>query len=98
MEESYKSVLTGLKKKIQFLIQRCESFKAINAELARKLENAENENKLLTQKNKELKEKIDNLHLMEAFRVSTADVKEARQNIGKIVKEIDRCIALLNNE
>lgn len=98
MEESYKTALTGLKKKIQILIQRCESFRAINAELAGRLEEAEKENELLTAKNKELKEKIDNLQMMEAFKVSAADVREARQNIGKLVKEIDRCIALLNNE
>lgn len=98
MEENYKTALTGLKKKIQILIQRCESFRVINAELAGKLEDARKQNELLTEKNKELKEKIDNLQLMEAFKVSAVDVKEARQNIGKLVKEIDRCIALLNNE
>lgn len=97
MEESYKTALTGLKKKIQILIQRCESFRVTNAELAGRLEEAEKENELLIAKNKELKEKIDNLQMMEAFKVSAADVKEARQNIGKLVKEIDRCIALLNN-
>lgn len=98
MEESYKTVLTGLKGKIQILLQRCESLMMVNAELARKLEESENKNELLTQKNKELKEQIDNLHLMEAFRVSAADVREARQIIGKLVREIDRCIALLNDE
>jgi len=98
MEESYKTVLTSLKKKIQILIQRCESFRSINAELARKLEDAEAKNEILTQNNKELKKQIDNLQLMEAFKVSAADVKEARQKIGNLVRELDRCIALLNDE
>jgi hypothetical protein len=34
---------------------------------------------------------------MDAFKASSADVKDAKRKIGKIVKEIDKCISLLND-
>ena len=46
---------------------------------------------------KELEEKIDKLQLAGAFEASAVDVKEARQNISRLVREIDKCISLLNN-
>ena len=35
--------------------------------------------------------------LADAFSASTGDVKEARKRIGKIVKENDKCISMLND-
>jgi len=46
---------------------------------------------------KELENKVNKLQLVEAFRTSSQDVKEAKQKIGKMVKEIDKCIAMLND-
>ena len=48
-------------------------------------------------KEKELEKKVNNLQLVEAFKSSSADVKEAKQKIARLVKEIDKCIALLND-
>lgn len=42
----------------------------------------------------DLNSQIDNLHLMNAFMAGT-DVREARQRIDRIIKEIDKCIELL---
>lgn len=97
MEESYEILLKGLKKKIEFLISKYESEHAERVELSDKLaackQNLENSNNKI----KDLEQKIDNLQLIEAFKTSTGDVKEARQKIGKLVREIDKCIALLND-
>jgi len=43
-----------------------------------------------------LEEKNKKLQLAEAFKVSSADTNDAKQKIGRIVKEIDKCVALLN--
>lgn len=45
---------------------------------------------------KELEEKNKKLQLAGAFKVSSADTNDAKLKIGRIVKEIDKCIALLN--
>lgn len=46
---------------------------------------------------KELEQKIDRLQMAGAFASSTKDAKEAKRNIAGIVREIDKCIALLNS-
>lgn len=45
----------------------------------------------------ELEDKNKKLQLAEAFKVSSADTQDAKQKISRIVKEIDRCIGLLNS-
>ena len=44
----------------------------------------------------ELEDKNKKLQLAEAFKASSTDKHDAKQKIGKIVKEIERCIGLLN--
>ena len=43
-----------------------------------------------------LEERSKKLQLAEAFNSSSADTDDAKLKIGRIVKEIDKCIALLN--
>lgn len=43
-----------------------------------------------------LEERNKKLQLATAFRASSVDAQEAKVKIGKIVREIDRCVALLN--
>lgn len=104
MDESYKIVLDAHKKKIELLISRYETLLVRNRELAEALgqkdaeievcrHNLDNSN----EKIKELEQKIDRLQVAGAFEASAADVKEARQNIARLVREIDKCITLLND-
>lgn len=104
MDESYKIVLDAHKKKIELIISRYEILLARNRELEEALgrkdaeimafkENLDNSNNKI----KELEQKIDKLQLAGAFEASATDVREARQNIGRLVREIDRCITLLND-
>ncbi len=46
---------------------------------------------------KELEEKNKKLQLAEAFKASSIDKQDAKQKIARIVKEIDKCIGLLNS-
>ena len=104
MNESYKIVLETHKRKLELLISRYENLKARNRDLEQALgkKDAEIEDcraKLNNSNNKikELEQKIDKLQLAGAFEASAADVKEAKQNIGRLVREIDKCISLLND-
>ena len=56
-------------------------------------------NELETSKNtiRELEKKLEKLQLIKAFGASSVDVKEAKQKINKIVREIDKCISMLND-
>lgn len=103
MDESYRIVIDTHKKKIELFISMYEKLRAENMSLKAKLESCRSEledckKQIETKTNniKELEQKIDKMQIAEAFTASAKDVKEAKQNIGRIVREIDRCIALLN--
>ena len=104
MDESYKILFDAHKRKIEFFISRYENLLAKNREMQDELgrkdseieayrERLENSNNKI----KELEQKIDKLQLAGAFEASAVDVKEAKQNISRLVREIDKCISLLSN-
>lgn len=97
MSKDYQSVINNLKSKIELLISKYEQVVSDNKKLVVDLNNCKDALYNNTNNVKELETRISNLQLAEAFKSSSADVKEAKQKIGKIVKEIDRCIALLND-
>ena len=92
------------KRKIEFFISRYENLLEKNRQMQDELgrrdseieayrERLENSNNKI----KELEQKIDKLQLAGAFEASAVDVKEAKQNISRLVREIDKCISLLSN-
>ena len=97
MEDNYKIVAENLKKKIQRIISEYESILSENEKLNTQIVRYANDLNNSNNKIKELEKKIENLQLMEAFKASTQDVKEAKQKIGRLIKDIDSCIALLND-
>ena len=97
MEEKYESVLTSLETKMKKIIASNENFLAENVALTSTVEKYKANEIFLNNKIKELEQKIDDLQMTGAFETSNSDIKDARQNIGKLVKELDKCIALLND-
>lgn len=97
MERDYQSVINSLKGKIELIISKYEQVIANNQQLNSDLNLCREELKFNINKTKELEDKVNKLQLAEAFKSSSTDVKEAKQKIGKIIKEIDKCIALLND-
>ena len=97
MNQGNSSAIESLKKRIEMLISLYERGAAEN--LALKRENARLKADLEECSNilKEKEEKLDKIVLANAFSTSGENVKEARQKIARIVKEIDKCISLLNN-
>ena len=97
MEDNYKIVAANLKKKIQRVISEYEFISSENEKLNTRIVQYISDLNNSNNKIKELEKKIENLQLMEAFKASTQDVKEAKQKIGRLIKDIDSCIALLND-
>ncbi len=97
MEKDYQSVIDSLKGKIELIISKYEQVIANNQQLSNELDLCKEQLNFNINKIKEQEEKINKLQLAEAFKASSLDVKEAKQKIGKIIKEIDKCIALLND-
>ncbi|MDR2650928.1 MAG: hypothetical protein LBC68_01250 [Prevotellaceae bacterium] len=90
-------MLAELKKKIERLISLYETTNSEkNAVIKEKAELqaiiSERNNKI-----NELEKRIEILQLVNAFKVGSADEREAKQKIERIVREIEKCIAMLNN-
>lgn len=96
MEVEQKDIVETLKDKIEKLLSLYNNLKAENSELKKETESFK-----LKIKNKEaeldfLKNKYNKLKLAKSLVASTGDSHDAKIKINRIVREIDKCIALLN--
>ena len=88
-------MLETLKQGIQQLIAAYEKEKVerqgLQSALEQSLANEETYRKQII----ELERQIDNLKLTEAFKASSGNSPEAKKKIDSLLKEIDRCISLM---
>ena len=84
-----------LRQSIRRLISFYETEKSERARLESELEKAQMQNETCKEQITELKKEIDNLKLKQAFMADSADNTQARKKIDKLIKEIDRCISLM---
>ena len=88
-------LLDVLKQRISQLVAAYEKEKAERIRLSNELEHARQENDTYKEQIIELERTIDNLKLADAFKSGNADNTEARKKIDKLIKEIDKCITLM---
>jgi cell fate (sporulation/competence/biofilm development) regulator YmcA (YheA/YmcA/DUF963 family) len=90
-------MLAELKEKIDRLISLYETTKSEKDAVIK--EKAELHT-VINEKNniiKELEKRIKTLQLVDAFKIGSIDQREAKQRIERIVREIEKCMAMLNN-
>jgi len=87
-------MIEDVKAKVTELISLYEREKLRADNLAVRLEASQNANKAYKMQITELNEQIDNLKLLGAFN-GGGDNTLAKERISKLIKEIDRCIKLL---
>ncbi len=83
-----------VKEQIRQLIAAYESEKVERTRLQAELEQATAQNETYRKQIIELERQIDNLKLTEAFKAG-GDNTAAKKKIDSLMKEIDRCIALM---
>ena len=88
-------MLETVKQNIKQLIAAYEAEKVERMRLQSALEQAEAKNEAYRKQITELERQIDNLKLSEAFKADGAGSPEAKKKINSLIKEIDRCITLL---
>ena len=88
-------MLENVKDRIRQLIAAYESEKMENKRLHTELEQTRMQNETYRKQIIELERQIDNLKLTEAFMAGGADTSAAKKKIDRLMKEIDRCIALM---
>ena len=84
-----------LRQRIQQLISAYETERQERKRLEIELEKSLTQNKACKEQITELERTIDNLKLADAFKSGNTDNTEARKKIDRLIKEIDKCITLM---
>ncbi len=96
MEIKSVEIVSELREQISRLISLYQDLKLEKEELVREKMNLLEQVESLSKKNDEFKHQYDTLKLAKTFAVNTGDSQQAKNKISQIVREIDKCIALLN--
>ena len=88
-------MLDNVKQSIKQLIAAYESERMERIRIQAELEQSAIQNDTYRKQITELERQIDNLKLTEAFMAGGADTAAAKKKINSLMKEIDRCIALM---
>jgi chromosome segregation ATPase len=96
MEVEQKDIVGTLKDKVKKLLSLYNDLKANNAELKKQTEEYKTQIKNKEAELDFLKNKYNKLKLAKSLLASSGDSHDAKIKINGIVREIDKCIALLN--
>ena len=96
MTDQEKNLLTNFELKVKQIIARHEALKEEKRQLEEKIKGLEESVNQLHSENQVLVQKYENLKLAKMLAASEEENKDAKSRIQKIVREIDKCIALLN--
>ena len=96
MTDLEKNLLMDFKVKVKQLIAKHEVLKQEKHQLHEKIGDLEETIDQLRQDKYSLEQKYENLKIAKMLAVSDDENKDAKNRIQKLVREIDKCIALLN--
>jgi len=94
---SLNNLINSIENKLNNLLSAYQKEKEINLNLSQENESLVSE---IRQKSKEiddLKDKIKLMSISKSVDVSKGDIKETKLKINEYIREIDKCIAQLNN-
>lgn len=96
MTDQEKNLLINFELKVKQIISKHEALKEEKRRLEGKISSLEESINQLHSENQLLVQKYENLKLAKMLVASEEENKDAKSRIQKIVREIDKCIALLN--
>lgn len=96
MTEREKQLLSTFEARLRHLIYLHDELKRENAELKQLLEKEMEKSKEIQAEYDNLEKSYTNLKTATAISLNDSDVKETKLRLSKLVREVDKCIALLN--
>lgn len=96
MTDEEKKLLDTFETKVRHLLFLHEEEHRKNAQLATLLLEKEEEIRTLKAENSELQRQYSNLKSALTISLDGGDVRETQKRLSKLVREVDKCIALLN--
>ncbi len=96
MEEFNDELIISFQNKINAIIELLEHNKEQNNKLLKEKKELSDQLKLKTRAFEELEKKYETLKMAKVLQVSDDERHDAKIKVNRIVREIDKCIALLN--
>ncbi|MCD7933308.1 MAG: hypothetical protein LUE98_19255 [Tannerellaceae bacterium] len=96
MTEDHKQLLAVFETKVRYLMALCDEQKQKINELTMLLAEKDQEIARQLEDMKVLKAKCDNMLTARVVSVNPGELKSAKMRLSKLVREVDKCIALLN--
>lgn len=96
MTEEDKKVISTFEGKLRHFMFLYEKLKQENADLKQLLQKKEEEIKHLERNLKEASAQYTDLKMARTISLYDKDIKDTKQRLSGLVREIDKCIALLN--
>ena len=96
MSDNNGEIISSLKDKISLIVNNYISLKEENHQLKKDNKNLTEKLKQNKQETSILEEKFNNIKLAKTIANASEDSHDAKLKVNRIVREIDKCIALLN--
>lgn len=96
MTEEERKLLSTFEARLRHLIYLHDSLKRENSRLEELLAIQKEDNSKILEECERLKTDYTNLKTAMAISLNGSDVKEAKLRLSKLVRDVDKCIALLN--
>ena len=97
MTEEDRKLIGSFEGKLRHFMFLFEELKQENADLKLLLRQKEEEIKLLEQSRKELEARYTDLKMARTISLYDKDIKDTKQRLTSLVREVDKCIALLSD-
>ncbi len=97
MTEKDQHLIDEIKLNIRRLINSLEQSKNELSSVREEYRNLEQQLIMLSKENEELKKKYENLKVAKVLAEGDPENQAAKQKITKLIREVDKCIALLNH-
>ena len=91
-------ILSEIEVKVRKLIEAQRQLIEENRRLASENKALREENEAFVATNRELKEKINKITIVNALGNNEEEIKEGRKLIKDLIKEIDQCVSILNTK
>ena len=96
MTEEDRKLISSFEGKLRHFIFLYDEIKQENADLKHLLSQKDDEIRRLELSRKELEASYTDLKMARTISLYDKDIKDTKQRLSSLVREVDRCIALLN--
>lgn len=96
MTQEEEKILRVFETRVRHLLLKYKEFESELQNLQQQILRQQGELSALQDQNVSLKKSYDTLKMAKMIEVSGADVQDAKKKLSKLIRDVDKCIALLN--